>query len=748
MLEMESVSEPPKRLASASVRALRGGSRCRQGVRAVKLRVVGQGNRDGECVIGGVHGVPSVRKWLWISYPFSSIWRMAEMSDPQSVEQTWKFAGDRVRALFCTAKKFGVPQMSNTSTATVGESSASADGSHPKASFWGLTLGSIGVVYGDIGTSPLYAIRESVLAAVGPGNPASEEAVLGILSLIVWALILVVTVKYVFILLRADNNGEGGTLALMALAHRALKRGGIVIFLGIVSGALFYGDAVITPALSVLSAVEGLKIVTPAFEPYVVLLTFLILVSLFAVQSRGTARIATYFGPITLVWFIALTMAGIWHISQNPAILQAFSPIHGLRFLVSHGVIGLLTFGAVFLVVTGSEALYADLGHFGRGPIQTAWLFIALPALVINYLGQGALVLANPKAIENPFFLLYPGWAILPMVGLATAATVIASQAVITGAYSITSQAVQLGLLPRLEIRHTSEAQFGQIYMPRVNTLLLVGVALLVLLFRSSSALASAYGIAVTGTMVVTAMMAFVVIWKVWNWSPIAAAALIMPFLFIDLTFLTANMFKVFEGGWMPLALGVLVMAVMYTWRRGTRILFAKTRRLETPLVDLVKMLEEKPPQRVPGMAVFLTSDPDNAPTALLHSLKHYKVLHENNVILTIEYAPTPRVDAVERVRMEPIGETFARVVLRFGFMERPNVPKALAIARKFGWTFDIMSTSFFLSRRTLRPAEHSGMPRWQDRLYIWLARSANDATDYFQIPTGRVVEVGTQVTI
>src|SRR5262249_23150335 len=441
-------------------------------------------------------------------------------------------------------------------------------------------------------------------------------------------------------------------------------------------------------------------------------------------------------------------VGGLWHISEHPAVLLAFNPLYGVGFLLHHGVIGLVTLGAVFLCVTGAEALYADLGHFGRGPIRAAWLTVVLPALTINYFGQGALVLADPKTIENPFFLLYPEWALLPMVLLATAATVIASQAVITGAYSLTQQAIQLGLLPRFEIRHTSESLFGQIYMPRVNMLLFVGVLLLVALFRSSSALASAYGIAVTGPMVVTAMMAFIVIWKVWHWSPVAAAALIAPFLCLDLTFLGANLLKVVEGGWMPLALGAVVMTVMYTWRRGSRLLMQKTRRLETPLDALVAMLERKPPQRVPGTAVFLTSDPTSAPTALMHSLKHYKVLHENNVILTIETTHTPRVSPDERVRIEPVGETFTRVTLRFGFMETPNVPRALAIARKLGWQFDIMATSFFLSRRALKLSPQSAMPRWQDRLFIALAGSANDATDYFQIPTGRVVEVGTQVTI
>ncbi|MGB7258017.1 MAG: potassium transporter Kup [Pseudolabrys sp.] len=631
-----------------------------------------------------------------------------------------------------------------------GAISAETNGGAPsKSSFWALTVGCVGVVYGDIGTSPLYAFKESVSAATGPGRPTTEIIVLGILSLIIWSLLIIVTAKYVLILLRADNKGEGGTLALMALAHRAVGRTGTgIILLGIVSGALFYGDAIITPALSVLSAVEGLKVETPAFEPYVVPLTVVILVALFAVQSRGTAKVAAFFGPIMLVWFAAIAAAGLWHIVQYPVVLWAFSPVYGVSFLAHHGIIGLFTLGAVFLAVTGAEALYADLGHFGRSPIRLAWLFMVLPALAVNYLGQGAIVLADPKAIENPFFLLYPKWALLPMVVLATVATVIASQAVITGAYSLTRQAIQLGLLPRLEIRHTSESLFGQIFMPRVNMLLLVGVLLLVALFRSSDALASAYGIAVTGTMVVTTMMAFIVIWRVWNWPIIAAAALMVPFLLIDLTFLTANMLKVVEGGWVPLALGAVIMVVMYTWRRGSRLLFDKTRRLETPLQSLVDSLERKPPQRVPGTAVFLTSDPGSAPTALLHSLKHYKVLHEKNVILTIETADAPRVDDAERVRIEPVGQTFSRVVLRFGFMETPNVPKALAIARKHGWQFDIMSTSFFLSRRLLKPAAKSDMPRWQDRLFIALTRVANDATGYFQIPTGRVVEVGTQVTV
>jgi KUP system potassium uptake protein len=637
--------------------------------------------------------------------------------------------------------------MQDAKVSSAVEGPGSEDASRPN--FWALMLGCIGVVYGDIGTSPLYAFRESVLAAVGRNAAAGEETILGILSLIIWALILVVTVKYVIILLRADNNGEGGTLALMALARRALGgKSFTIVLLGMISAALFYGDAMITPALSVLSAVEGLEVITPTLARFVVPLSVLILFGLFAVQSQGTARVASFFVPVTLVWFIVLAIGGAWHVAQNLSVLAAFNPLHGASFLLTHGYIGLLTLGAVFLVVTGAEALYADLGHFGRGPIKMAWLTVCLPALTLNYLGQGALILAEPKAIENPFFLLYPQWGLFPMIGLATAATVIASQAVISGAYSLTQQAVQLGLLPRLDIRHTSEAQFGQIYIPRVNTLLLIGVLVLVVQFRSSGALASAYGIAVTGTMVVTATMAFIVIWKYWQWPIRWAAALMVPFLLIDLTFLGANLLKVFSGGWVPLLIGGMVMVVMLTWRRGARILAAKTRRLETPIDSLIEALDKRQPHKVLGTAVFLTADPSSAPTALLHSLKHYKVLHEQNVVLTIVTENTPRVPVADRVSMEPLGTLFTRMLIRFGFMETPNIPKALALARKRGLTFDIMSTSFFLSRRSVRPDPKSGMPVWQDRLFIILAKNADDASSYFGLPTDRVVEIGTQVTV
>ncbi len=628
------------------------------------------------------------------------------------------------------------------------DSNAEAPKQTPHAGFWSLTVGSAGVVFGDIGTSPLYALREAAVAASHSG-PITSAAVLGVLSLILWALIIVVTLKYVVVLLRADNHGEGGTLALMALAQRAMKSySGVIVLLGIISGALFYGDAVITPALSVLSAIEGLKLVTAAFDPYVVPLTVVILIALFAVQSRGTARVATFFGPVMCVWFAIIAIAALPQIVEQPQVLAAFNPVLAVSFMLTHGLIGFITLGAVFLAVTGAEALYADLGHFGKPPIRAAWLWIVLPSLALNYLGQGALLIGRPDAIENPFFLMFPEWMLIPMVVLATAATVIASQAVITGAYSVTRQAIQLGLIPRLEIRYTSETHAGQIYLPRVNTLLLFGVLALVLVFRTSSGLASAYGISVTGTMVVTAIMGFIVIWKVWKWSAFAAAALMAPFLLLDLSFLSANLLKVFEGGWVPLALGALIMLLMYTWRRGAALLMAKTRRTEVPLRDLIRSLEKRPPHIVKGTAVFLTSDPTSVPTALLHNLKHNKVLHEHNVIVTIETAQTPRVEDADRSRLEHVSERFALVRLRFGFMELPNVPKALAGAKKYGWHFDIMSTSFFVSRRSLKPAAKSGMPRWQDHLFIALSRSANDATDYFQIPTGRVVEVGTQVTI
>jgi len=631
--------------------------------------------------------------------------------------------------------------------AVTAASNEAPDGS-VTAGFWALTLGSIGVVFGDIGTSPLYAFRVAVTGAT-QGQGVTRVIVLGVLSLILWALFVVVTTKYVLLLLRADNNGEGGTLSLMALGQRALgHRSLFLLGLGVVGASMFIGDSMITPAISVLSAVEGLKLAAPALEHYVVPLTVFILVVLFSVQSSGTARVASAFGPVMVVWFATIAEMGLVHISDDPSVLAAINPYYAIQFLLSHGTIGLVTLGAVFLAVTGGEALYADLGHFGRKPIQAGWLYLVLPALLLNYFGQGALVLSNPAAIENPFYRMVPEILLLPLVVLATAATVIASQAVITGAYSLIRQAVQLGLLPRFEVRYTSEAHAGQIYLPRVNRLLLIGVMLLVLMFHTSSELASAYGIAVSTTMVVDGIMGFVVIWKLWNWRVASAAAIIVPLVVVDTTFLSANLLKLFEGAWVPLLFGVTMAVIIWTWRRGSAMLINKTRRTEVPLDDLIRSLEKRPPHIVKGTAIFLTSDPAFTPTALLHNLKHNKVLHEHNVILTIETAQTPRVDPAERVRMEAVSDKFAKVRLRFGFMESPNVPKALAIARKLGWQFDIMSTSFFVSRRSLKPSSHSGLPRWQEHLFIALSRSANDATDYFQIPTGRVVEVGTQVTI
>ena len=636
--------------------------------------------------------------------------------------------------------------VNETAASAEAGNAGSGKGAHP--GFIALALGSVGVVYGDIGTSPLYAFREAVLAA-SSDQGVTSAIVLGVLSLIVWALIVTVTLKYVLLLLRADNNGEGGTLSLMALATRAFgRRTPFILILGVIGASMFLGDSVITPAISVLSAVEGLKLANPAFAEYVAPLTVAILIGLFAAQSRGTATVASFFGPVMVVWFVSIAIAGALHIHDDPGVLWALNPYYAVSFLLTHGTIGLVTLGAVFLAVTGGEALYADLGHFGRRPIQTAWLCLVLPALLINYFGQGAKVLADPAAIENPFYRLVPDAFLLPIILLATAATVIASQAVITGAYSLVHQAIQLGLLPRLAILHTSASHVGQIYIPRVTIALLLGVLLLVGLFRSSGALASAYGIAVATTMVVDGLLFFIVLWKLWKWRLWQALLMMIPFVVVDVTFFSANLLKLFEGAWAPILFGACLVLVIMTWRRGTGILVNKTRRTEVPIDTLFRSLEKKMPHVVPGTAVFLTSDPDFAPTAMLHNLKHNKVMHEHNVILTIVTADTPRVPDEDRVQFTPLSEHFARVSLKFGYMDEPNVPKALAIARKHGWQFDIMSTSFFLSRRTLRPSPQSGMPGWQDHLFIALARSASDATDFFQIPTGRVVEVGTQVTV
>ena len=619
----------------------------------------------------------------------------------------------------------------------------------PSQSRGALMLGALGVVYGDIGTSPIYAFREALVASSG-GDVAAREDIFGVLSLIIWALVVIVTVKYVAFVLRADNRGEGGTLSLMALAQGSFARPSLfVLGLGMVGASLFYGDAVITPAISVLSAVEGLKVVAPESEPYVVPATLAILAVLFAVQRLGTGSVARVFGPVTALWFLALGASGLMHIADDPHILAAVNPVHIVSFLVHSPEVAFVTVGAIFLAVTGAEALYADLGHFGRRPIVRAWLWIVFPCLLLNYLGQGAFVLGHGGVVGNPFFEMQGGgWMLPAMVLLATAATVIASQAVISGAYSLTRQAVRLNMLPRLVVQHTSEQQPGQIYLPRVNVLLALGVMLLVVGFGESSSLAAAYGISVTGNMLMTTALLLVVATRIWKWPLPVAVALTAGFAFIDLGFFASNIVKVFDGGWASLLVAGAAVTVMATWVRGSRLLFDKTRKNEIPLDALAAELARKPPQIVPGTAVFLTGDPQSAPTALMHSLKHYKVLHEHNVILTVVTAGRPVVPAGERIRMEPINELFMRVILTFGYMENPNVPRSIAICRQQGWKFDIMSTSFFLSRRALKRSASSDMPAWQDRLFITLAGTAADATEYFHIPTGRVVEIGTQVAI
>jgi KUP system potassium uptake protein len=623
----------------------------------------------------------------------------------------------------------------------------SAENQHSDKYFWALALGSIGVVYGDIGTSPLYALREAVRVAKSHGTPM-PEAVLGILSLLVWTLFLIVTIKYVLLLLNADNKGEGGMFALMALGQSVAKRSAsIILMLGVAGASFFYGEAVITPAISVLSAVEGLKLLAPQLDYVVLPIAIAILTVLFAVQARGTAKVAQFFGPLMLLWFAALGSGGLVHIIDDPRIFFAFNPWLGIEFVLTHGVLGLSVMGLVFLAVTGAEALYADLGHFGRKPIQIAWLSVVQPALILNYFGQGALLLAHPSAIENPFYRLYPSWMLMPMVALATLTTVIASQAVITGAFSLTRQAIQLGLIPRLEIRHTSESVAGQIYLPRVNQLLFAGVVLVALIFRSSSNLAAAYGVSVTATMVIDSLMALFVLWRCWHWPIWRAAALLVPLILIEQAFFAANMLKVTEGGWLPLAVAAIIGLLILTWVRGSKSLMRATRKNETELEWFMRKLEAKPPHRVPGTAVFLTGDPDAVPTSLMHNLKHNRVLHERNIILTIKTEDSPRVQRQERIQIDR-ADTIIRVIAHYGFMETPSVPKILEYCRRKDLNIDTAATSFFLSRRSLKTTMKSEMPGWQERLFIWLAGQAEDATEYFHIPSDRVVEVGTQVMV
>ena len=621
---------------------------------------------------------------------------------------------------------------------------------HNKAGFWALVLGAVGVVFGDIGTSPLYAMREALAHSRSGG--AAELAVLGVVSLVFWALILVVTLKYVVFLMKADNKGEGGTLALMALAQRAMgQRSVIVFFLGVCGAALFYGDGIITPAVSVLSAVEGLRDapgLNGRLDAYVLPIAAGILIALFSIQSRGTASVAKWFGPITALWFLVLAALGVYHIFDDVSILRALSPHYGVLFLLDNGFLGFVILGSVFLAVTGAEALYADMGHFGKAPIRAGWLIFVLPCLTLNYLGQGALVLSDREARLNPFFEMIPDFAYWPVLLLATAATVIASQAVITGAFSLTQQAVQLGMLPRITIKRTSETQAGQIFVPAVNGLLLVGVLVLLAGFQTSSALAAAYGIAVTGAMFVDTLLAWFIVRRLWKWSMPLSILALTPFAILDLVFMGSNALKIPQGAWMPIALGAGLVLLMWTWTRGTRILTEKSRKDSLPLTDLIAMLHARPPHRAPGTAIFLTSDPDIAPVALMHNLKHNKVLHEKNVILTVRTADRPRVSEDKRVEIEVVSPDFKKVILNYGFMESPNIPRALSVCRRMGLKFDIMSTSFFLGRRSVVPSAQHGMPLWQDKLYIFLMRNAANPTDFFHIPPGRVVEMGTQVSV
>ncbi|MFD1703980.1 potassium transporter Kup [Methylopila henanensis] len=632
-------------------------------------------------------------------------------------------------------------------TGTHGASAAEATATHgERHSFWTLTIGSVGVVYGDIGTSPLYAMRESLLHL---GHQPSTEEVIGIVSLLTWALVVVVTFKYVFILLRADNHGEGGTLSLMALAQTAIGRNStLLLALGAVGAALFYGDAILTPAISVLSAVEGLKVATPVFEPYILPITIAIIVVLYAVQSSGTGKVAALFGPVTVVWFVVLAVLGVLHIFDAPVVLHALNPYHAALFLVDHGWLAFIVLGATFLAVTGAEALYADMGHFGRGPIRTAWLGLVLPSLVLNYLGQGGLAISHPAAIKDLFFLTAPEWFRLPLVLLACLATVVASQAVISGAYSLTRQAMQLGMLPHLEVQHTSQTQAGQIYMPKVNWLMLAGVLALVIVFQSSSSLAAAYGIAVTGTMIVTTLLAIVVIAKFWKFGWLAAVVCMTPFLIVDVAFLSANLLKLPDGGYIPLILGAAIVVLMWTWIRGVRFVEGRIRRESIPIAEFAKSMSTSSATRVKGTAMYLTSSPEIAPPALLHNLKHNKVLHERNVILSVRTERQPIVREDERIEFGKVSDEFSTLIVRYGFMEDPNLPRALAQAKAYGLPFDMMKTSFFVGRRSFRASASVGMPLWQDHVFIGLVRQSFDVTEYFRIPAGRVVELGNQMVV
>ncbi|HEX3953434.1 MAG TPA: potassium transporter Kup [Stellaceae bacterium] len=611
-----------------------------------------------------------------------------------------------------------------------------------------LTLAALGVVYGDIGTSPLYAVRQSLVDF----NDLSEHAVLGALSLIVWALVLIVTLKYVIVIMRADNRGEGGLLALTALVlrttHRGQRRYLWIMAAGLVGSALFYGDGVITPAISVLSAVEGLKIATPLFQPYVIPISLVLLVGLFLMQRVGTATVGRLFGPVMLLWFSVLALLGIIGIVQCPHVLLALNPWYGLAVVVHAPLRGFIMLGAVFLAVTGAEALYADMGHFGRQALRRAWLSLVFPALLLNYFGQGALLLNNPAALENPFYRLAPGWALIPLVALAAMATIIASQAVISGAFSITRQAIQLGYLPRLEVRHTSETEIGQVYVPRINSGLLVAIILLVLWFQTSDNLGAAYGIAVSGMMAITTGLAFLYM-RSQGWSLAVAVPVFTFFGLIDMTFFTANLLKIAEGGWFPIVVAGIVFSVMGTWWRGRRMLAEQRANDALPLSQFVETLSPDRLVRVPGTAIFMTRDLTHVPVALLHALKHYKALHQRVVMMQVETEDVPHVSADRRLDILEVGKGFFTMRVRYGFMDEPNIMRALAQCRMQHFHINLMETSFIIGRERLRTStRHGSFWRWRDRLFILLTNLALDATEFFRIPPNRVVELGGQIEI
>ena len=613
-----------------------------------------------------------------------------------------------------------------------------------------VTIAALGVVFGDIGTSPLYSVRQSLIDF----GDLSERAILGALSLIVWALVLIVTVKYVLVIMRADNRGEGGLLALTALVLRRTSRSSKqymwIMAAGLVGAALFYGDGVITPAISVLSAVEGLKVATPLFEPYVIPISLVLLSGIFLMQCRGTEAVGRLFGPVMLVWFVVLALLGVWGIAQHPRILHAINPFHGITLLFDAPWRGFFMLGAVFLAVTGAETLYADMGHFGRTALRTAWLSLVFPALVLNYFGQGAVLLGNPGALEHPFYRLAPEWGLYPLVGLASLATIIASQAVISGAFSITRQAVQLGYLPRLEVRHTSEKEIGQVYVPRINSFLLVAVIILVLGFRSSDNLGAAYGIAVSGMMAITTGLAFLYM-RGRGWSLALAVPVFAVFGLTDLTFLSANLLKIAEGGWFPIVVAGVVFTVMMTWWRGRRRLAELRARDAMPLRQFVDALNPEKPPRVPGTAIFMTRDLARVPIALLHALKHYKVLHERVVMMQVDTQDVPHVPGEQRLEIGELGKGFYTIRVRYGFTDEPNILRALAQCRVGGFRFNLMETSFIIGREKLRLRPRQRRPafwRWRDRLFILMSNNTLDATEFFRIPPNRVVELGGQIEI